>query len=322
MAQLLRSLIAGRYSSVSVNEFYQDFDRLVKEIVSCTSLPIAEVRHRVWMEALELGWNVSRDMESFHANPHLYDDHMSELYRQGDGFIFETMVVSAKPSRQKWTHQALDRIRLYADRQKMPLSTLRVLMMGDGSGSDSLLFVENGIPVDYFDIPGSKTFEFAVRRFRRHDVLDSKVRVITEHEDCYRRQLYDVVLSFEVLEHLPDPESAVREISRRLKEGGIALMTESFAAVDSSLPTHLKSNLRYCGRLPVMCYQSGLLMTWNSTRPRNKPLEFMKVPPSHLPSKIDLFRNKLLLSFFFGGYLTRAKLWTKNVLTKYAITRA
>jgi hypothetical protein len=112
---------------------------------------------------------------------------MLRLYQHGDGFIFETMVVSAKPSRQKWTDQTLDRMRLYASRRNIPLSALKVLMMGDGSCSDSLFFVEHGIPVDYFDVPGSKTFDFAISRFRKHGVLNSRVKLLIEYKDCFRQ---------------------------------------------------------------------------------------------------------------------------------------
>lgn len=296
-----------------------DFDGLVDEIVCCTDLPTAEVRRRVWMEALELGWNVSRDMQSFHATPHIYGDNMAQVYSRGDGFIFETMVVAAKPSRQEWTRHALDRIRLYARQENIPLSALKILMMGDGSGSDSLFLAENSIPVNYFDIPGSKTFEFAVRRFRRRGVLGEKVKLITEYEGCFR-ELYDVVLSFEVLEHLPDPVSGVWDVSRCLKENGIALITESFGVLDQALPTHLKSNLRFCGKLPIMCHRAGLVLTWTNTQPPHKPLEFRKVRQSDLPGKFGVFRNRLLLTFFLSGSLLRAKLRAKRFLAKLGLT--
>lgn len=64
-------------------------------------------------------------MQHFNASPHVCDDNMLQLYQHGDGFIFETMVVSAKPSRQKWTDQALDRMRLYAG-QRIRQDTCKV----------------------------------------------------------------------------------------------------------------------------------------------------------------------------------------------------
>lgn len=295
------------------NEISSSYEGIVEEIASCIDLPADEVRHRVWMEALDLGWNVLRDVEFFHVRPYVFDDRMLELYRQGDGFIFETMVFWSRPYRQKWTAHAIDRIRMYADRKQVPLSSLRVLMMGDGCGSDSLALAEHGIPVDYFDIPGSKTFEFAVRRFRKHGVLDNGVSIVTRHEDCLK-QIYDATLSFEVLEHLPDPQAAVQDMFRCLKQNGIALLTEAFGGVAPAFPTHLKSNLRFCGKLPLMCHRSGLLLTWASTDPAQKPLEFVKVAASDLPNKAELLRSQAVRTLLLSGIMNRAKLLAKSIL--------
>ena len=81
----------------------QTYAEVVDEIARFTTIPRSEVEQRVWMQALEPGWNVLNDMERFGVVPHVPSERMTQLYRDGDGFIFETMVFWAKPDRRRWT---------------------------------------------------------------------------------------------------------------------------------------------------------------------------------------------------------------------------
>src|SRR5215203_1733302 len=63
------------------------FDAIVAEIIQHTGLSREEVEHRVWMEALETGWNVMRDVKRFGVTPFTFNQEMIRLYTEGDGFI-------------------------------------------------------------------------------------------------------------------------------------------------------------------------------------------------------------------------------------------
>ena len=52
------------------------FEEIVNEIVRHTSCSREEVAHRVWMEALEPGWNVLQDVARFGVIPHQHDEKM------------------------------------------------------------------------------------------------------------------------------------------------------------------------------------------------------------------------------------------------------
>jgi 2-polyprenyl-3-methyl-5-hydroxy-6-metoxy-1,4-benzoquinol methylase len=252
------------------------FEGIVNEIVELTDLSRDEVERRVWLEAVDLGWNVSRDVDRLAVTPNKYDDRMDRLYREGDGFIFETLVFWAKPDRQRWSEQAVERIYSYAARTGLEPPEVKVLVLGDGTGNDSLYLAANGFCVDYFDVPGSKTFNFAMRRFERRGVLGRGVNVLHDYGSCLSSQ-YDVVISFELLEHLSQPQDAIRDISLMMRSGGIALITEAFEYVSNTFPTHLETNAKYAGRTPFMFLKNNMLLSWYSKDPAFRPMEFTRL---------------------------------------------
>ena len=252
------------------------YEAIVDEICRFTGAPAEEVAPRVWREAVELGWNVGRDAEAFGITPHCYDERMEALYREGVGFIFETMVYWAKPGRQEWSSKAADRLARYAAAVGIEAAGLSLLLLGDGAGNDAIFFARSGFQVDYFDVPGSKTYDFAVKRFVHYDLLNRSVRLVSDYRSCFEKR-YDAVVSFEVLEHLPDPRAAIADIGKLLKPGGIALITEGFGAVSADLPTHLRCNARLDGRTPFIFHQCGMELSWYSRAPLFKPVEFVRV---------------------------------------------
>lgn len=54
---------------------------------------------------------------------------------------------------------------------------------------------------------------------------------------------YDLVLCTEVLEHVPDPAAAVRELARLVKDGGELVLTAPFASLTHFAPYHYVSGL-------------------------------------------------------------------------------
>ncbi|MBD2607993.1 methyltransferase domain-containing protein [Scytonema hofmannii FACHB-248] len=267
------------------------YQEIVDELVNFTDLPRQEVEHRVWMQAIGEG-TVIQEAKHFGVTPHQYDDKMEKLYKEGHGLIIETMVFWATKERQLWIQQAIERIRLYAQKNARSLDDLTILMLGDGTGNDSLELVNNGFKINYFDIPGSKTYEFATKRFAHYDLIGDRVNIISDYNSCLTSQ-YDVVLSFEVLEHLTDPITAIRDINSMLKTSGITIITEAFSAVYDVFPTHLKSNLKFANQTPFLFLEKKMLMTWYSQKTffKFKPMEFVKKEKISIKDFIFLLKD-------------------------------
>ena len=277
------------------------FNEIVDEIMRFTALSREEVEYRVWMQAIEPGWNVLRDVERFGVTPFVSNEKMSQLYQQGDGFIFETMVFWAKPDRYLWTQEALERVQLYASEAGKSSNEVRILIFGDGTGSDSLYFADNGFQVDYFDVPGSVTFEFAMKRFESYGLLGNSICTIIDYRSCLN-QSYDVVISFEVLEHLSKPIVTIKDIYKMLSIGGIALITDDFGDITPRLPTHLKTNSQYLGQTPFLFLKQNMVLSWYSTKTLFKPTEFTKRTKVSLYNWISLLQDYNVRSLFLSRY--------------------
>lgn len=251
------------------------FPGIVSTIAQFTGMPHAEAEARVWNEILEPGWNVQRDVDRFGVKPFHFDDHMVRLYQEGDGFIFESLLFWARPVRQAWIRHALDRIRGHAERTARQIGDLQVLMFGDGPGNDSLFLARSGVTVHYHEVPGSRTYDFAVARFRRSGLWGTRIHPV-ESPLSQINDKYDVIVSFEVLEHLPEPLALIAQISSMLKTGGLALVTDDFGDLTPALPTHLRSSARYLGATPFLFMKHRMRLTWYSTEDLFKPYEFTK----------------------------------------------
>jgi len=278
------------------------FDEIVEEIIRYTGLPQAEVEHRVWMEALDTGWNVMRDVKRFGVTPFIFNEKMIRLYTEGDGFIFDSLVFWSKPSRRLWIEHARDRIQLHASRSGLPIEDLKILMYGDGPGNDSLFLANCGFKLDYYEVPGSKTYDFAVKRFQHYGIWGKSIKPIYDYQSTLGGQ-YDVVLSFEVLEHLPKPVDVIKGMNAALKSGGMAIITDDFGDLAGYLPTHLRSGARYLGATPFLFLKNHMILSWYSQDELFKPYEFVKVEQVSTKDRTQLVSDYNVRSLYLSKYV-------------------
>jgi len=273
----------------------KSYEDLVSDIVEFTNLEKEVVQTMVWDELFDPGINVKKEALTFEIDFHVYDKKMENFYRSAYGFIIETSVESLRKDKKKVLRTIKKRISTFLDK-KNHKNRINILMMGDGVGEDTIFlyqyFNENAI-FFYFDVPGSKTYDFARMNFKKRKV---NVNFIKEYENI-PYEFFDIIIFLEVLEHLPDPESSLDGIKNFLKVDGVIFVTESFYNVTQNFPTHLKSNQKYDGKTPFMFLKRGLLLQYYS-KDRSllfRPMEFVKKENINLRDKISLYLDRNVL---------------------------
>jgi SAM-dependent methyltransferase len=284
---------------------FYDFDEICLEISELLGENIDIVRKKVWRESLLPGTNVLESALKFGVDFHVYNEKMEKFYQETDGFIYESMVYSCRFDKRVVMEKVKQRIDNYISLKKSE-SKLNILMFGDGVGSDTIYlynFYKDKVDFYYFDVPGSKTFEFALKRFNKYNI---EVKIITDYNKI-PKDFFDVIISIEVLEHLPDPIQAIKDISEFLKVGGIALITESFGLVPFYLPTHLKSNLKFKGKTPFLFLRFNLLLTYfnKDLSLMFRPMEFTKKEKISIKEYLNLILTSPILKAYVKSFIKR-----------------
>lgn len=183
-----------------------------------------------------LGRTVQKDFNAFGLTPHVWCDRLIEFYAQTNAFLYQNAVwnrVSLKCELRSWIIEYL--------RKDSP-QPRKTLCYGDGLGFDSAALAGAGHEVVYFE-PSQPCVEFAKTVFAANGV---RVRIEQSPEGIQGEQ-FDVVVSLDVLEHVPDPPSLVGTFASWLKPGGLLITHAPFFLVFPNYETHLRSNLKYSG---------------------------------------------------------------------------
>lgn len=272
------------------------FDDFVSELIEFTDLNEVEVKEMVWREVFDPGCNVKQEALNFGIDFHVYNEKMENFYKNSNGFIIETSVESLRKGKRTVLKTIKKRVANFLAEHNQ--NRINILMMGDGVGNDTRFLYHHFNSVAnffYFDVPGSKTYNFAKMNLKKHGV---KVQFISAYEDI-PHGFFDLILCLEVLEHLPDPESSVDGLKNFLKIEGIVIVTESFGNVNANFPTHLKSNQKYQGKTPFMFLKNGLLLRYYS-----KDMSLMFRPMEFIKKEQISLKNKILL-YFDGNVMIR-----------------
>ena len=182
---------------------------------------------------------VRADLVARGLRPHAWSDGMQRFYSESDAFLFELAVWNndlAKRRLRRW-------IAGYLARAGTPT---RVLMIGDGIGVDGVHLARCGHAVEALELPGP-TLE-ACRLVQHRSGL-----AIPLHESpaTIPTSVFGAIICLDVLEHLPTPRDLLKQMRQWLAPGGVLIASSPFHLVDPRAVTHLRTNLRYSGRLSL-----------------------------------------------------------------------
>ncbi len=107
--------------------------------------------------------------------------------------------------------------------ERESLSGKKCLEFGFGSGDMLLLYASLGLDAFGFDI-SQPAFENARLRIEKYPALKGKIRLARDKTEVYARR-YDYIMAFEVLEHIEDDFSCIKEWWNILNEHGKLLIS-------------------------------------------------------------------------------------------------
>jgi 2-polyprenyl-3-methyl-5-hydroxy-6-metoxy-1,4-benzoquinol methylase len=157
---------------------------------------------------------------------------MRAFYGETDLYIWELFGWHGSPDYEPYL-QRVDRIaELWP-----PASHPRALDYGTGIGTAALRLARLGYDVTIADVRG-RTLDFARARLHAHGVPAGAIEIDSDVLE-FPSEHWDVIVSFDVFEHVPKPAAVVRALVRALRTGGGAAMVAGFDAHGERWPHHL-----------------------------------------------------------------------------------
>ena len=251
-----------------------------------------DILQLISLEQQQPGLAVTQDIHRFGVIPFGMSPAMDLLYREGLGLAIELAATFLSPERIQMAAFIACHLKQESISEGRELT---ILALGDGAGIDSLRLTNAGFSIDYMDYDQSNMAQVAAENFAFYSraVADSVIKTPTIIDKVKRQ--YDAVVCLEVIEHVSDPESFINFIADCLRPGGVVYISECFNGIEDRWPTHLASNERYAGMLPLMMIQKFRLETFNRQL-HGKPYVFRRCNPDQADSVLDLLgRREVLL---------------------------
>ncbi len=149
-----------------------------------------------------------------------------DMYRDSKNYIYDLMVWHMS-NRRGFDYRLVETVK------EMNVKT--ILDFGSGIGQNAIMLAEAGFDVSMMDIPGY-TADFAQFRAKKRGL---NIPFYPAYVGEYLEQKFDVILCFDVFEHLKDEEfeDVINRLMRMKAPGGQVLISASFGNTNSH-PMH------------------------------------------------------------------------------------
>lgn len=229
-----------------------------------------QLKKLIDVEKEKIGSSVLRDIKKFNVVPFSDSEAMASLYKNGLGLAIELAAYRMDAGKSLMMGYILLALIEKQCESKFPI---KVLFLGDGLGIDSIRMATYGFKIDYIDFDQSMMANCAKINIEKARKISSKnidISVINTINSNY-----DAVICLEVIEHVSEPKEFLKYIFNHLDDNGILLMSDSFEGIYDKWPTHLYSNEKYAGGLPLLALPYFNLIDYQR-KPFGKPYLFKR----------------------------------------------
>ncbi len=212
-----------------------------------------------------LNYDPGQHAELWHKMAPKTEKELFEFYSTTDHYIFELTRSNASKERHAFHGRVIESLmgKYTSETHK------KVLDYGSGVAADAIKFGSRGYQVTIADIPG-KTSDFARYRLKRRNIPHEFIPITQEFPIIGEK--YDIILCFDVLEHVMSPVTTLKHLVRHLKGDGVMAIINCPDDGGGTHPCHLQHTFLDLGKLwPLTLDNVGLVPVDNCNHLYRKP---------------------------------------------------